>query len=93
MDWNMEEALSYYRKLGAPKDQSALISLLREIQTEHGGNIPMFLLPQIAAAYDIKESLLQALIKRIPSLRVGTRHCLQLCAGPNCGKQIGRAHV
>ena len=91
MAWNLEEALSYYQKLGAPKDQSALINLLREIQAEHSGSIPVFLLPQIAAAYDIKESLLQALIKRIPSLRLGGRHCLQLCAGPNCGKHTDLA--
>ena len=86
MSWSFEEALSYYKKLGAPKDQPALISLLREIQAENGGRIPMFLLSQAAAAYDIKESFLLAIIRRIPSLRLDNRHCLELCAGPNCGK-------
>ena len=91
MAWNIEEALSYYEKLGAPKDQSALISLLREIQTENSGSIPTFLLARIADVYHIKESFLLAVIKRIPSLRLGNRHCLELCAGPNCGKHTDLA--
>ena len=86
MGWNLEEAISYYRKQGAPRDQTALTGLLREIQQEHGGSIPEYLLKQIAAAYEIKESFLLAIIKRIPSLRLGDSHLLELCAGPNCGK-------
>ena len=27
--WNLEEAVSYYKKQGAPSDQSALVSLLQ----------------------------------------------------------------
>ena len=38
MGWNLEEALTYYRRMGAPGDQNALIGLLREIQQEHGGS-------------------------------------------------------
>ena len=34
MNWNLEEAISYYQKQGAPRDQGALISLLKEIQQE-----------------------------------------------------------
>ena len=86
MSWNLEEAVSYYKGLGAPRDQNALIGLLREVQAEHGGSIPGFLLADIASAYQIRESLLQALIRRIPSLHLGGSHCLELCAGPNCGK-------
>ena len=86
MTWNLEEAISHYQSLGAPKDQSALISLLREIQQEYGGSIPGYITEPIAQAYGIKESLILAIIKRIPSLRLGNTHCLMLCAGPNCGK-------
>lgn len=86
MSWNYEEAISYYRSLGAPRDQNALISLLREVQSESGGSVPLYLLSQIATDYDIKEGILLALIKRIPSLRLGNSHCLEICAGPNCGK-------
>ena len=85
MAWNLEEAISYYGKQGAPKDQSALISLLREIQRECG-NIPKYALGTLCEAYGIKIGVPMALIKRIPSLRLGDGHCLELCAGPNCGK-------
>ena len=86
MDWNLEEALSYYKRLGAPRDQSALIALLREIQQEHGNSIPDFMPKLVAQAYEIKESYLLAIIKRIPSLRIDHQHLMEVCSGPNCGK-------
>lgn len=82
---DLREALEYYKGQGAPGDQSALIALLREIQGEYGG-IPAGLLPEVAAFYGIRESLLTALIRRIPSLRLTDTHTLELCGGPNCGK-------
>lgn len=88
MVWNLAEALTYYKKLGAPGDQSALIGLLREIQQENNGAVPVYVLKTIASSYEVKESFLQAIIKRIPSLRLGNTHCLELCAGPNCGKHV-----
>ena len=84
--WSLENAVSYYRKQGAPGNQSALIALLREIQNENGGSVPRFLLKAAADSYGIKEGVLLSLIKRIPSLRLGDGHCLELCAGLNCGK-------
>lgn len=86
MSWQLEEAITYYQKQGAPGDQTALVSLLREIAREHGGSIPAFLLPQTAQALGVKESYLLAIVKRIPSLRLSEHHSLVLCAGPNCGK-------
>ena len=86
VQWNLEEAISYYQTMGAPRDQSALVSLLREIQQEHGGSIPPYIPELVARAYGVKASFLLAIIKRIPSLRLGNSHCLELCAGPNCGK-------
>ncbi len=91
MSWHLEEAISYYQKQGAPKDQMALTGLLREIQQENGGSIPEYMLKQIAGAYQIRESFLLAIIKRIPSLRLGSSHLLELCAGPNCGKHTALA--
>ena len=85
MSWNPEEAIAYYKKLGAPGDQSAVISLLREVQGEFGG-IPKAMLPVIAQELGTREALLHALIRRIPSLRLQDAHTLELCAGPNCGK-------
>lgn len=84
--WNLEEAVAYYQKMGAPRDQSALVELLREIQRENGGGIPSYLVGEAAQLLQTPQSLLLALIKRIPSLRLQDRHLLELCAGPNCGK-------
>lgn len=86
MSWTLDEAVSYFKGQGAPADQNALVNLLREIQQESGGSIPRYTLAVIAESYGIKESFLQAVIKRFPSLRLEDSHCLQLCAGPNCGK-------
>ena len=91
MNWNLDEAIRYYQRQGAPADQSALIGLLREIQQEQGGRIPMGIPGVIADAYGIKEGILLALIRRIPSLRLSDTHILELCAGPNCGKHTALA--
>lgn len=89
--WNLEEAVEYYKKQGAPADQSALVSLLREVQQENGGSIPLSALPQIAEGLGSKESYLMAVIRRIPSLRLSDTHELVLCAGPNCSKRAALA--
>ncbi len=87
MDWNLEEALRFYQKQGAPGDQPALISLLREAQQESGGGIPLWTIGKIAEAYRIRESFLLAVVKRIPALRLENTHTLELCCGTNCGKK------
>ena len=81
----MQELLAYYQRQGAPGDQTALVNLLKEVQSSHGA-VPKWALGEIAVAYNIKESFLLAVIKRLPSLRLQDAHLLQLCAGPNCGK-------
>ena len=85
MEWNLNEAITYYKSMGAPADQQALIGLLREIQEHHNG-IPLSCIVAIAENYAIKEGILLALVKRIPSLRLAQGHTLELCAGPNCSK-------
>ena len=87
MDWELKEAVEYYRGLGAPGDQSAVIGLLREIQRENAGAIPRKLLSETAELLDTKEALLLALVKRIPSLRLSDRHILEICSGKNCPKR------
>ena len=87
MSWDVNEALAYYRRQGAPGDQNALRSLLAEIQTEYGGAIPQYLLPTVAAELGTKESFLAAIIRRIPSLRLQDHHLLEICAGPNCSRR------
>ena len=86
MSWNLSEAIQYYKTQGAPGDQIALTNLLREVQAEFGA-VPQWVLPEIAAVYGIKETYLQAIVKRIPSLRLENSHCLELCGGPNCSKR------
>ncbi len=83
-DWN--EIVTYYIRQGAPGDQSALISLLKEVQEISGGSVPLAALPELASALKVKETYLTAIIRRIPSLRLGNTHLLEVCSGPNCGK-------
>lgn len=87
MSWDLNEAIAYYRSQGAPGDQNALRGLLSEVQSEQGGAIPQYLLPQIAGELGVKESFLTAIIRRIPSLRLADRHVLEICAGPNCSRR------
>ena len=83
MTWNLEQTLEFYRHRGAPDDQTVLVSLLKEVQTEFGC-VPMWLVEAISKEYGVKESLLLALVKRIPVLRLENTHLLELCGGPNC---------
>lgn len=86
----MQEMLEYYRRQGAPGDQTALVNLLKELQQTHGA-VPKWAVTEIAENYRIKESFILAVVKRIPSLRLQDSHLLQLCAGPNCGKHTALA--
>ena len=81
----MKEILDYYRRQGAPGDQTALVGLLKELQQTYGA-VPKWAVGEIAEEYKVKESFILAVVKRIPSLRLQDTHLLQLCAGPNCGK-------
>ena len=91
MNWNLTEAIEYYRRQGAPGDQNALRNLLAEVQAESGGAIPGYLLDEIARELGTKASFLAAIIRRIPRLRLSDLHTLELCAGPNCGKAAALA--
>ena len=86
MDWKLEEAMEYYRRQGAPGDQNSLIALLREVQREQGGSISRSAVNAVAEGLGVKESLILAIIRRIPSLRLSDSHTLEVCAGQNCGK-------
>lgn len=91
MVWSLEEAIAYYKSQGAPRDQSALTGLLKEIQQEHGGAIPGDVPGIVAEAYGITESFVTAVIRRIPSLHLADFHLLEICSGPNCGKATALA--
>ena len=89
MEWDLEEAILYYKSQGAPADQSAVLSLLREVQ-QHCGAIPRRALTRMAESWGVKEALFLALIRRIPSLRLADTHVLEICGGPSCS---GRASL
>lgn len=86
MTWDLKEAMEYYARQGAPSDQSAVIALLKEIQQEKGF-VSTADLAQMAAYFKVKEGLFLALIRRLPGVRLGTTHVLEICGGPNCSKR------
>ena len=94
-DWNLTEAIEYYRGQNVSQDQQALIELLREVQSENGGSIPACALEEITAQLDIRPAILTAILKRCPGLRTQTApHSLELCAGPRCQKrECARLHA
>ena len=92
MEWNLDEAIAYYKRQGAPADQTALRNLLREIQQERGG-ISEPDLEQLVTAYNTPRGLFLALIRRTSGLRLLQNHTLELCAGPNCGKSRALAEA
>ena len=59
---SLKQIISFYRSLGAPGDQNALISLLKEVQQEQGGAVTMEAVSLIAEALNTRESLILALI-------------------------------
>ena len=86
MAWDLNEAMEYYARQGAPSDQSAVIALLKEIQQEQG-SVSRADLGRMAEYYRTKEGLFLALIKRLPGVRLGNTHVLEICGGPNCSKR------
>ena len=87
MEWNLEEAVAYYRRQGAPGDQNALVNLLKEIQRENGGRLPACIMDTLAPMLGVKATFLTALIRRFPSLRLADSHTLEICCGPNCPRR------
>lgn len=89
--WELNEAITYYKSQGAPSDQTALVNLLKEVQSENGSSVPVYTLEPMAVALGVKTSFLEAVIRRIPSLRLGDTHVLEICGGPNCSKRASLA--
>ena len=84
--WQLEEAIEAYREQGAPEDQQMLIALLREVQQETGP-LTQDVLDAIARAYQLGASVLPALVRVVPSLKMAAHpHRLEVCA--NCGKKL-----
>ena len=82
----IREMIEYYRAQGAPQDQQMLIALLREAQEAAGGMLTPELLAEIAKAYGIRDNMLRAMIRYVPSLRLHTvPHRLEICGSCRAG--------
>ena len=84
----LDDSIAYYRDQGAPGDQQMLIALLREVQDVRGGTLDAEALNAVCEAYGLRQSMLTALIRRVPSLRLSAvPNRLEVCG--TCPK--GRA--
>ena len=85
----IQEIIEYYRGQGAPQDQQMLIALLREAQEDMGGVLSQAALQEIADSLGMKNTLLQALIRRVPSLRMeNAAHRLEICGSCRAGARL-----
>lgn len=85
----IREIIEYYRGQGAPQDQQMLIALLREVQEESGGVLTQAALMEIADTLGMKPTMLQALIRRVPSLRMeNAAHRLEICGTCRLGVKL-----
>ena len=84
-DWNIHEAVEYYKGQDAPQNQFALVELLKEAQEHNGGVLTDIAVEEIAALLNTKVTFLNAVIKRYPSLKTAQAlHRLEVCGGKNC---------
>lgn len=85
----IREMIEYYRQQGAPQNQQMLIALLREAQEADGGVLSQDVVEAIAQAYGIRPAMLQALIRRVPSLRCeNAPHRLEVCGTCRAGAKL-----
>lgn len=88
MEHNLREIAQYYKDCGAPGDQSALLSCLREAQQACGGMLSAAAQAEIGAVLGVKPSYLQAVARRISDLKLsGAAHTLTICQGANCSRK------
>lgn len=91
-DWNIHEAVEYYKGQDAPQNQFAMVELLKEAQEHNGGVLTDCLIEDIATLLNIKVTFLNAVIKRYPSLKTAQApHSLEVCGGKNCAANASAA--
>ena len=80
MQQTLAEIIAHHAELGAPEEQPQLIALLQDAQANCGGVLPQDVLAAISSQLQVKEAVLRALIRRIPSLRLSEApHRLEVC--------------
>lgn len=93
MQETLQEIALYYKNQGAPSDQSALLSCLREAQQACGGMLDAAAQQEIGAVLGVKPTYLQAVAKRISDLKLsGASHTLTVCQGVNCSREGKSIH-
>ena len=71
--WDMTEAVTYYKRQGAPSDQTALTARLKEAQQENGGGITHYCVAAMAEQLNVKPSYLLALIDKFTKTEPNTK--------------------
>ena len=85
----IREMIEYYRTQGAPQDQQMLIALLREAQEADDGLLLQNTMEAIAKAYGLKSTMLQALVRLVPDLRMeSAAHRLEVCGTCRAGAKL-----
>ena len=88
----IREMIEYYRGQGAPQDQQMLIALLREAQEDDGGLLSQDTMNAIAQAYGLKNTMLQAIVRLVPDLRMeSAAHRLEVCGTCRAGAALRAA--
>ena len=86
-DDQTREILDYYRGLPQRSSQETIVEMLRELQDVHGCISPD-MLEQAAEAAGVRDSMVQAICKRYPSLKTAPyNHEIILCTGRNCASK------
>lgn len=83
-DHQTMEILDYYKGLKSRASQETIVEMLRELQELHGFISPA-LREMAAEAAGVKTSTIQAIVKRIPSLKESSyQQEIVICVGKNC---------
>lgn len=89
----LEEIFNYYTGLKDKGSQENIAAMLREIQ-EIEGFISPEVKTMVANALDIKESILNVILKMYPDLKTANyRHTITLCTGERCAMKGGGAVI
>ena len=81
--------IEQYRSQGAPEDQQMLIALMRDAQQLDGGALRQETLDRIASELSVPGSILNAIIRRIPMLRMADApHRLDMCGGCDGAQEL-----
>lgn len=80
MNQPLMELMAYYIDQGVPGDQQMLIHLLQEAQEMDGGSLSEDTLQTICETCGVKQSMLCAIIRRVPTLCTSQKpHRLEIC--------------